>query len=75
MIIISVFSSTVSLVAKIPRESVNDDGRPTSGKQKASRKRALVIPVAYFWPDFVESYSFLAEFVGAAAIVLLSCTR
>lgn len=45
-----------------------------SGKQKACRKRALMISVAYFWPDFVESYSFSAESVGAA-VVLLSYTR
>lgn len=62
------FSSSISLITKTREigKSVAD-----GAKQKASRKRALVMSVAYFWLDFVEAHNFAAGFTASSLMLPL----
>jgi len=47
-------------------KSVNDGDQPTMVSRKLAGSRTLVMSVAYFWPDFVEPYSFSARVYSSA---------
>jgi hypothetical protein len=51
-------------------KSVNGGDQPTMVSRKRAGSRTLMMSVAYFWPDFVEPYSFSVEFIAPPLLVL-----